>query len=139
MKELLLDLHAVHLRGWERRKNQFTVESICHAIDAGDALPPVPVVLGKYRRFGLFGEKETAYYLDMDILCSPDAERVDGGHHRAVAHWIKKKPLLCTLIAEINGPHYLHSLPIKNIQLQAKDERTLAQFLQIKRLDGRYR
>ena len=46
MTEILLDLHTVHLRGWERTKNPFIVETICHAIDAGDALPPVPVVFG---------------------------------------------------------------------------------------------
>ena len=83
-----LDLNQVTLLGFERQNLFSKVEKMVQAIEAGDNnFPPVPV-----KRFD---------YFTYALTHEPDKiGNADGGHHRAVAHYIANKPLKCRLVEE---------------------------------------
>lgn len=89
-----LDLSSTPLYGFEREQNDLTLDALIKAIERNIVLPPVPVF-----------EFEGNYYLSSSAKIQISfggkyLELLDGGHHRAVAHFIAKKPLLCKLVNE---------------------------------------
>ena len=128
MEEVFLDLHAVNLYGWEREKNPYIIESICRGIDAGDTFPPVPIIR-VYPFQWIFGisSESTRYFIEREPA---------GGHHRAFAHFLKSKPLLCTLVGKVIREPYI-PFSIRESTLYPKDATQLEQFCS--RIDSRYR
>ena len=93
-----LDLEKNLLLGCEDNKNPFLVNAIMEGIRAGDDFRAMPVY---------HSAEQQAWYL---------AYPEDGGHHRALAHYLAGKPLKCVLSA--NPPHWFGSaspIPIKDI------------------------
>ncbi len=88
MEELFLDLHKVELYGWEKYKSKNLVYSLLEGIEQGDNFPPVSVVSAR-----------DFYYLDQLIFDRrfSQGKVLDGGHTRAYAHYILKKPLRCSI------------------------------------------
>lgn len=94
-----LDLNKVTLLGWEQRNLFSKVEEMVNAIESGDNFPAVPV-----KKIN-----ENTYRLTMDRLY--EWGRCDGGHHRAIAHYIANKPLLCRKSREVlNREHFIIEL-----------------------------
>jgi len=83
---VFLDLNKVRLFGFERETLASKVDRMIKSIEAGDEdFPPVPV-----KKFN-----KSTYALTHQ----PDSTgKADGGHHRAVAHYIANKPLKCMLV-----------------------------------------
>jgi hypothetical protein len=87
MEEIFyLDLHKNELYGWEPLKNKERIDSIVDGIRKNDNFPAVPV----HRTI------DNQFFLSKNILL--ESGLIDGGHHRAVAHYITRKPLKCKLI-----------------------------------------
>jgi len=80
-----LNLRENDLYGWESKKNKFLVKSIIKGIKNGDEFPPVSVHKTITNRFFISKIKK----LDNGVI--------DGGHHRAIAHYKMKKLLKCEL------------------------------------------
>lgn len=105
---IMLDLSTTVLYGWEREKSDLTVDALVRAIEQNTVFSPVPV-------FKFEGD----YYLSYSTLTKskddPDWKLTDGGHNRAVAHFIARKPLLCRLVDEKPGAQ--RKIPIQDIVL----------------------
>lgn len=97
-----LDLQAVDLYGWERDKSSALVRNLQAGIRSGWEFPSVPVV-----RFN-YGFQLVPYGVNEVNLC-------DGGHHRAVAHYMEKRPLKCRLVE--NEGSVANRMHIRDIQL----------------------
>jgi hypothetical protein len=83
-----LDLNKVRLLGFEREVLSSKIEEMVQSIEVGDNdFPPVPV-----KRFD-----NTNYALTHQPV-KGQRGKADGGHHRAVAHYIANRPLKCRLI-----------------------------------------
>ena len=134
MTLITLDLHQTVLYGWERKKNPYTIESICKGIYDGDTFPPVPVVLAYPSFLGFPVAGEPSYYID-DCTFREYEDTVAGGHHRAYAHWLLGKALLCDLLFERRGALY-RGFPISEIELLPKDAISLDSF-RLKKLSDR--
>ncbi|MBI4177631.1 MAG: hypothetical protein HY516_04685 [Candidatus Aenigmarchaeota archaeon] len=93
-----LDLNEVELYGWETFKNAMLIDSMVRGIEAGDDFPPVHV-----NRFS-----DTEYRLTVSR---------DGGHKRAVAHYITGRPLKVKIEETPPGLGIGHPYPIKDILL----------------------
>lgn len=78
-----LDLNKVTLLGFEQRNLYSKVEEMVNAIERGDDFPPVFVR-------HLYGD---TYRLTHDRV--EGKFRPEGGHHRAIAHYITNIPLKC--------------------------------------------
>ena len=76
-----LDLQEVDLYGWEAWQSRRKVRQFVKALEAGAIFPAVAVE----------SVAEAGYYLVPRV--TNDLDRVDGGHHRAVAHYIAGVPL----------------------------------------------
>jgi len=85
-KEINLDLNKVELRVFEREVYDVIVDNMIKDIEVGNEFPPVPVY-----RIG-----ENCYCLTPGLR--DERGFVEGGHHRAVAHYIANKPLRCRLV-----------------------------------------
>ena len=85
MVEVYLDLHEVDLYGWEKRKSAEKIKEMLEGIANGSVFPAVPVF-------------ETTFGV---LLLDPKVKFqngfLDGGHHRAVAHYIAQVPLRCDI------------------------------------------
>lgn len=117
-KIIHLDLTKNVLIGWEKEKSDLVVKSMVRGIDAGDNFPAVPIIFygGAYYIFPRNIEKKIGADSDFIGLC------VDGGHHRAVAHFIYPKPLKCDFLGEQQSQIPLEKrVPISNIILFKDD------------------
>ncbi len=85
-KILFLDWNKHTLYGWERKKSRSVVDAIIKGIEAGYEFPAVPV----------HQEDDSTYYLSP--LRETDDGLADGGHHRAIGHYLSRKPLKCELL-----------------------------------------
>ena len=93
-----LDWDSQKLFGWENRKSDLVIDAIIRSIEAGDDFPAVPVHQDQedYSKFYISPLREcSARFLNGEHLS-------DGGHHRAVGHYIAGKPLKCEL--DSGGP-----------------------------------
>ncbi len=90
MKEIDLDLSSVHLYGWERYKLRARIDLFLQALDAGKTFPPVFVcaIRGK------------EYHLDKRPRDAHNKDHADGGHHRALAHYLSHRPLRAIITGE---------------------------------------
>ena len=90
--ETFLDLDKNELLGWEAEKEDLVVDAIIRGIDQGDQFPPVHV-----NRIG-----ENRYCLDP---CHEfqDTGISDGGHNRAVGHYIAGVPLRIKVVEPLNS------------------------------------
>ncbi len=87
MGELLwLDLEQVTLYGHEDGNSEEKINSIMKGIDLGDVFPPVFV--------RIISEDKYRLYFHFDPFDNTNF----GGHHRAIAHYRKKKPLKCVVV-----------------------------------------
>ena len=103
-----LDLNEVDLFGWESQKSDLVIDSIIKGIEAGDDFPHVPV----YR----INDKCYSLIRDIDY----ETGTIEGGHHRAVGHYIANKPLKCSIYSNKIRSR-LHNFNIKNILLVNDD------------------
>ena len=131
-KEIIyLDLNRVTLIGFQRNVSDLRIEVLVNGIEAGNDIPPVRV----YRI------NESLYQLTMlnrsDCGCGKD-----GGHHRAVAHYILNKPLKCIIedeLLEICFPPSREPINIKDIIIADDAIAVSKTYLQIKSVDPNYR
>jgi len=96
-----LDLHANELFGWEGEKSKLVVKAIIKGIRKGDEFPPVPIQ-----------EANGRFY-----LYNSNDELVQGGHHRAIGHYLAHKPLTCELMPGEPTESGLRLIPIREIVL----------------------
>ena len=110
-----LDLDREDLFGFERERNPYILQSIQRGIDAGDAFPPVRVLLVHPKKgfFSCSAASQPTYFLEKNSPQYRLGRRPEGGHHRAFAHWILGKPLLCELVGEVVGNPYFWPINIK--------------------------
>lgn len=92
--DLYLDLNLVDLYFDKREffKSDLCIDSVIRGIEAGDDFPSVPVVK--------INEKTYSLTLDAYLISRSANSRIpelviDGGHNRAVGHYIANKPLKC--------------------------------------------
>ena len=85
---IFLDLDAVKPFGWEGQKSDLVIDSIIRGINAGDNFPAVYI------------EKidDENYQLTPDYYKERSCLDPDGGHNRAVGHYIAGRPLKCFLV-----------------------------------------
>ena len=158
-----LDLNSVDLFGWERKKSDLVIDSIVRGIEAGDEFPAVPVMVisegkaavnegettineGKYL-LDKFPARSVIvkgkYQLDSIILkYHPSISGPwDGGHRRALGHYIANKPLKCRITCI--GAEQTEWINIRELVLM--DDREFARwcfgssYQQLKERDRRYR
>jgi hypothetical protein len=101
-----LDLHMNQLFGWERVKSKEYVDSIIDGIKRGAVFPSVPV----HRTI------DNKFYLSLNVK-KEGSSTVDGGHNRAIAHYITRKPLKVELLDDLpkNLDEPFLYIPIKDI------------------------
>jgi hypothetical protein len=75
------------LYGWEKTKSEQAIDAIVRGIDAGDDFPPVPVLQDTMNPFKF-------YLFDIESF----DKYLEGGHTRALGHYIVNKPLKCVLM-----------------------------------------
>ncbi len=110
-----LNLNKEEIFGFERERNPYILRSIDQGIDAGDTFPAVRVLLVHPQK-GFFSRKSSptpVYFIEKHGLDYRRGRRSEGGHHRAFAHWIRGKPLLCELVGEVQGSPYFFAADIK--------------------------
>ena len=103
-----LNLNRIDLFGWEQKKSIETIEDIIKKIERSHLFSPVPVVWDGNR-----------FYLDPSIEVRKRNTRfkvVDGGHNRAVAHYIANKPLKVR-ISKLYSPPKINTVLIKDVIL----------------------
>ena len=115
MKAALLDLHEVELYGWERLKSRKLIDCIRVGVERGDRFDPLYV----------WKVSEVEYCLDVRRVNQENIDELDGGHHRAYAHWLAHRPLPVLVTEEIPKQELLAYLehdyfPITDI-LMAED------------------
>lgn len=93
-EEIYLDLNLVDLfcdsrDGW---KSDLCIDSIIKGIESGDEFPAVPIVKLKDRMYSLTLDAYVLYY-----SYGKGERATDGGHNRAIVHFIANKPLRCKL------------------------------------------
>lgn len=102
----MLDLMHQDLYGWETPQSKERVEEFLVALQEGAVFPAVAVY-----------EEPDGYYL------TPSIENFDGtpdgGHHRAVAHYLGGIPLRAKILSA-GGPPYT-----RNMQLHVRDMRVV--------------
>jgi hypothetical protein len=108
-KIVYLDLRKNDLYGWEHSKNKLLVNAIKRGIRKKDKFPAVSI----YKTI------ENKFYISQEKILE-EFDLVDGGHHRAIAHYQMKKPLKCEFVDEKTNcmENYIK---IKDITLE-KDE-----------------
>ncbi|MBU1246299.1 MAG: hypothetical protein ABIJ20_00430 [Nanoarchaeota archaeon] len=87
-KEIHLNLEEETLFGWEPELSVEVAEAIVKGIEAEDDFPVVPVIKlgdGNY---------------ELSACWSPLGPLLDGGHARAVGHYVAGKPLKCIIVNE---------------------------------------
>ncbi|MFA7707939.1 MAG: hypothetical protein WCX73_03245 [Candidatus Pacearchaeota archaeon] len=87
-KEIYLNLNKVELVGWEYNKSFDKVARFVEDIKKGDSFPSVPVKKIKDNLYSLIYISERWDFIE------------DGGHNRAVAHYITNKSLKCNLVGK---------------------------------------
>lgn len=90
MEEIFLDLHKVPLYGWEKQKSRERIDRFVHGLQEGEVFPPVFV--WKIRNQGYNLDKRRA---------DPLRKLIDGGHHRAIAHYLTQKVLRAIITEEV--------------------------------------
>jgi hypothetical protein len=85
-----LDWKTQKLFGWENHKSDEVIDSIIRGIEAGDDFPAVDVYKDE--------KNPDVFYISpfREIFEKP----TDGGHNRAIGHYIADKPLKCRLYVE---------------------------------------
>ena len=112
--------------GWEKYKSDKVIDYLISRIEACDEFPAVCV------------EKieDDVYYLSRSMYNGLDTSNLNGGHHRAVAHYIANKPLKCIFIKKANRD--IWRINIKDIIIH--DDKSLDDcFLRLKKIDENYR
>lgn len=106
MRKVLLDLHSVELYGWEREKSLRRVQAYLRALQSGSVFAPLKIWRIRDERF----------HLDKESLDAENPALKDGGHHRALAHYLAKIPLSAIITQEI--PHLpSYSYRIQDLEL----------------------
>lgn len=123
-KIISLDWNKDLLFGWETEKSDRVILSIIRGIELRDDFPPVPII-------GDDGE----YYIS-DFRKKPESDYYDGGHNRAVAHYIMSEPLKCELVRR-GRPTGEQSNRIDIREIKIFDDR--GEYSQRRKGDPRYR
>ncbi len=108
MTILLLDLHAVDFYGFQSELDSDNLASILRGVDAGDSFDPLAV-----RRVL---EREI-YFLDATVV-NANSGRPEGGHHRAYAHLLRKKPLPVHVRATLACLPEFRGVAIRNLAVK---------------------
>lgn len=99
---LYLDLNHDELHGWEPKKSDKIIESLIKGIEAGNHFPPVPV----HYEHGI-------YYISP--MWRTLGWHSDGGHHRAIAHYITNTLLKCELLPDMPFYPTSKTIPISKL------------------------
>jgi hypothetical protein len=99
-----IDLNQEDLFGWESRKSDLVIDALVRAIESGAKIPPI-YVYSTERGFFLAPAIE-----DTRVRLS------DGGHNRAVAHFIAGKPLKAEVLYG-GEPYEYDPINIRDIQI----------------------
>lgn len=86
MMEVYLNLSKVDLFGWEEAKSDRVIDSIIEGIQQSDTFPAVDIY-----------EISPNEY---EIAKIPKTGIIDGGHHRALGHFIANTPLRCRILGK---------------------------------------
>jgi hypothetical protein len=100
--ETYLDLRIVTLYGWEQYKSDKVILEIQDSILNGNDFNAVKVEM----------IDETTFQIAKEKL---NNNRLDGGHHRAYAHYLANKKLKCIITKRI--PQLTETIKIKDIIL----------------------
>ena len=89
----LIDWNKEIVHGWEFDMNTTVIDAIVQGIEAGDRFPAVSV----------YQSSQGQFYLDphQKIDIQRDNKRItglDGGHHRAVGHYLACQPFLVRIV-----------------------------------------
>jgi hypothetical protein len=113
-----LELDKILLYGWERKKSDRVVDSIIKGIEKNVKFPPLYVVKASDKIYKL-----STVIVDYNQYYMPNNQKVivcDGGHHRAVGHYITSKPLKVMVLDGEDKTCFLHTssyLPISLIEI----------------------
>ena len=102
-REFYLDWKKDILQGWEHAKGSIVIAAMIEGIKLGHKFPAVRVLKlgGNFYRLALGNEDSDGYD--------------DGGHHRAVAHYIEGVPLRCVLL---NEAYTISNIPIPRVEIR---------------------
>lgn len=102
-REFFLNWEKDTLQGWEYAKGSIVIASMIEGIKLGHKFPAVRVVKvgDNFYRLALGNEDSDGYD--------------DGGHHRAVAHYITGEPLRCSLL---NEEYTISNISISAIEMR---------------------
>ena len=115
-----LDLDKVTLFGGERVKNRLVVDSMIKGIMQGDEFPAVPVCKTGDKEYCLdYGQEDNPGDVNDDLMGVPSK---DGGHHRAIAHYLTFASLKCRLVPEEEHVSPPRLVEIKDISLVVDEE-----------------
>jgi hypothetical protein len=102
-----LDLEKVTLYGWEPVKSVKKIAKMVEGVLLGEEIPPVQIL-------------NTSQGLILDpfhIINQGSIALADGGHNRALAHYILGVPLMARIMNS-NRPHKRRLIPISEIELR---------------------
>lgn len=130
-KKVYLDLTKVDLYGWEGMQSKPKIDAIIRGIKARDKFPPVKVYKindNTYQLTKLFKDPKNV------------GKGREGGHSRAVGHYLEKKPLECVIEGTLEEVDLEWHMPI-NIRdiVLANDAYAHKRYNQIKKRDPNYR
>jgi len=132
-KEIAIDQTTTPIFGFQRIVNGYALEAILHGIDAGDQFPPVPI----RRR----AEDESTYVLDdsvyVKVVHRGAWHKLDGGHHRLVAHNKRGSPIRCSY-DECQEPVAGVVIHPKDIKIQ-RGTGAWQEYKEARRRDNKYR
>lgn len=81
--DALIDPNESNIFGWELGQNKEYVHYLKGLIEAGTALPPIPMIPVSRNDYCLYHDNQ------VNIFCS----REDGGHHRVLAYQLANVPI----------------------------------------------
>src|SRR3989344_8953182 len=106
MRKVLLDLHKIELYGWEKEKSLRRVQAYLRVLQSGSVFAPLKI----------WRILDGRFHLDKESLDAENPALKDGGHHRALAHYLAKIPLSAIITQEI--PHLpSYSYRIQDLEL----------------------
>jgi len=103
---LTVDLESTRLFGWEKRKSDKVIDALIKAIERGADIPPVRV----------YAERDDLFLAASIHPSNEGSLSPDGGHHRAIAHYIAGAPLPVKILQGENCVRYT-PIPINDIEI----------------------
>lgn len=131
-----LDWKKSSLFGFQEEVCDLLVDSIIKGIKQGDDFPAVPVARSA-------SDPEKFYLARKAYVDYSSGSSIDGGHHRAVAHYIEQHPLKCKVMPEplklSSLDEELYYFPIGEVELLYDEPEYISRRKLAKQLGRPYR